>query len=191
MAEGRKKFPKIVVGPGVAAYAYVHKPDTGKKYSDDKFKVTLVLDGDADMSAVEKAAKEAAKLEWDTVPKGMKMPFRVRSEDPDEEEKEEFRGKITIVAKSQYAPGLVDAKKQPLASGVLVYSGDLVKMSGILFPYKNKDGKGVSMQLRNVQLLEKRNFGGNAADDFDEEDYEAPTGRGSRNDANSSDSTDF
>jgi hypothetical protein len=64
--------------------------------------------------------------------------------------------------------------RQPLPEGVTINSGDLVKASLIAFPYTNGKNKGVTFQLRGVQLLEKRS-GFDATDDFDdEENYSTP-----------------
>jgi hypothetical protein len=191
MAEKKKQYIKVVIGPGVAAYSWLQKPDTGHKYSDNKYKVTVVTDGDYDTSDLEAKAKEAAKLHWGKVPEDLKL-FIVNGDDVadnaknKDKDKEEFRGKLLFTAKSKFQPGFVDAKRNELPEGVEVKAGDLIKVSALLYPYEQEDEMiekvgnkkvktkvttyGISLQLRNVQLLEKRNNGGSAADDFDNED---------------------
>jgi hypothetical protein len=167
----KQKYPKIVVGPCVVAFTYLDKPDTGNKFSDDKFKATLVFDSKAELKDAEKAAKEAQSMEWGKkIPKGLLSPFI----NGDDTTTEDFAGKVIIRAKSKFEPTLIDAMRQPLPDGVTINSGDLVKASLIAFPYTNGKNKGVTFQLRGVQLLEKRS-GFDATDDFDdEENYATP-----------------
>ena len=53
-----------------------------------------------------------------------------------------------------------------LLEGAEPQSGDLIRASFALIPYEVAGRKGVSAQLRNVQLVEKRNNGSNQ-NDFD------------------------
>lgn len=187
MAE-KKKFPKVVTPAGTAAYAWLKNPDSGKKFSDDKYKVTLVIDeDDAGIEALREKFIEAARIEWgkDVDVDELQMPLVTK-------DKEEFAGKVLIVAKSQFQPGFVDASKAKLADGVFPMSGDLIKLSAIAFPYEktekvkikgklvNDTVRGITLRLRGVQLLEKRSGGGSdVADDFDEEEgYESPASGG-------------
>jgi hypothetical protein len=187
----KKKLPKVATPEGVAAYAWVNKPDSGNEYSDDKYKVTLLLDEEAEstenfVAKITAQAKELAAEEWGKCPKDLQLPFRDGNEIADEkEDKEDFRGMVVFTLKSKYQPGVVDAKKKSLPAKA-VMSGDLIRASALLVPYKTtetvvENGKkkkatvhGVTFRLRNIQLLEKRNMGGGAAGDFDEMDeYES------------------
>ena len=181
MAKSQKKQFRITLGPSVAAFSYVHKPDTGGKFSDDKYKLTMPLDADdPKIKEHEKVCKEAAKEKWGKVPKNLQLPFP-------EKGGEEFEGKVCPTPKSKFEPSVVDAKREELPDGVLVKAGDLVKASCGLYCYektekvKVKEGgktktvnetvHGVSLQLRAIQLLEKRSGGkANAKDEFDDED---------------------
>lgn len=195
----KEKQIKVVVGPGIAAYAWVTKPDASRKnggkseYGDDKFKVTVVAENDAPfLDTLRAQCDEAAKLKWGKVPEDLRYPIGDGDEKADR--KPEFAGKALLTAKSQYKPGCVDAKRNELPEGVWVGSGDLIKASCVLYAYekteKVKDGKkiidvvskGISLQLRNIQLLEKRAGGSGAAGDFEDEDYETPEARPSRSD---------
>jgi len=192
----KKQFPKTVTPAGIAAYAYLNKPDTGGKYSDDKYKVDVVIDNDVDLSKVEAACHAAAEMEWGRVPKSLKMPITDgdTKTDKDGNPKEEFQGKMILRAKSQFRPGMVDAQRQPLPDNVWPASGDTIKISVICIPYKAGGQPGVALQLRNVQLLDKANrIGGNAADDFDDEDgYAAePSSNQTDDDGTQSDVDDF
>jgi len=188
----KKKLPKVATPAGTAAYAWIEKPDSGNEYSDDKYKVTLLIDEELEsteefVAKITAKAKELAQEEWGKCPKDLQLPFRDGTEIADEkEDKEDFRGMVVFTLKSKYQPGCVDAKKKPLPKNLKVMSGDLIRASALLVPYKTtetvvENGKkkkvtvhGVTFRLRNIQLLEKRNMGGGAAGDFDEDDeYES------------------
>ena len=160
----------IVVSPtATAAYAWLAKPDEGQEFSDGKYKVTLVLDpkqeGVSDfIENVRAKSKKAAESEWDKLPKNIRYCFK----DGNDTDKEEFADKVMITAKTKYQPGFVDAKKQALGEEELPASGDLIKASFALVPYNAGGNRGVTAQLRNVMLVEKRNFGGSPSNDFND-----------------------
>lgn len=160
---------KVVVSPeATAAYAWLSRPDEGQEYSDGKYKVTLVLNkGDKDVEAFIKSVKadadDALEQEFGKVPKGARMPFK----DGDDTDKEEFEGKYLIVAKTKFQPGFVDAHKTPLEEDVFPMSGDVIRASFALIAYKAGGAIGVTSQLRNVMLIDKRN-NGSGFDDFSE-----------------------
>lgn len=164
-----KKQVKVVVSPeATAAYAWLSRPDEGQEYSDGKYKVTLVLDkGDKDVEAfikdISAKAEEALEQEFTKVPKNARMPFK----DGDDTDKEEFEGKYLIVAKTKFQPGFVDSAKQPLDEETFPMSGDVIRASFALIPYKAGGAIGVTSQLRNVMLIDKRN-NGSGFDDFDD-----------------------
>ena len=162
-----KKQYTVVVSPlATAAYAWLARPDEGQEFSDGKYKLTLVLDKkdaavEAFIADLETKATAIGTEEFGNLPKTFRQPFK----DGDDGDKEEFHGKYLIVAKTTYQPGFVDAGKQPLPEETYPMSGDQVRASFALLPYKAGGGIGVSCQLRNVMLIEKRNNGG-GFDDF-------------------------
>jgi hypothetical protein len=177
-----------VTPAGVFAFAWIVKPDTGHKYSDNKYKITLVLPGSTDMSAIRAKALAAAKQEFpDVSPEDITLPFK----SGDDHKNDEFHGKVLLTAKSKFQPQVVDSKRKELPEGVQVRSGDEGKLVINLYPYtkteKVKEGKrvvdvqtwGVSAQLNVVQLL-KKNAGGGGMDlladeeGFDGDSYEGP-----------------
>jgi hypothetical protein len=177
-----------VTPAGVFAFAWIVKPDTGHKYSDNKYKITLVLPGSTDMSAIRAKALAAAKQEFpDVSPEDINLPFK----SGDDHKNDEFHGKVLLTAKSKFQPQVVDSKRKELPEGVQVRSGDEGKLVINLYPYtkteKVKEGKkvvdvqtwGVSAQLNVVQLL-KKNAGGGGMDlladeeGFDGDSYEGP-----------------
>lgn len=168
-----KQYPIVVSPVGIAAYAWISKVDQGHKYSDGKFKVTLVLDkDDPELATLRSTILAFGKEEFGN--DDFKLPFK----DGDKSDKPEFQGKTLVVAKSKFPPGCIDAKRQELPEDVWPYSGDLIKFSASLYPYETGGTTGVSLQLRGVQLLDKRNKGNDSASDFGEEDgYDAFEGK--------------
>ncbi len=161
--------PKLITPVATAAYAWLSKPDEGQEYSDGKFKVTLLLDkADAEtktfLKKLEDASDEAAAEKFGGTPKKLNYCYK----DGDEKDKEDFHGKWMLVAKTKFRPGMVDCSEPPvsLTEGSEPASGDLIRVSIALIAYEAGGRKGVAAQLRNVQLVEKRNLG-NSTNDFD------------------------
>lgn len=179
MSDKKKKQPEVkaVTPPGTAAYTWLAKADEGGKYLDGKFKTWLVLPGDTDVAYLEEKALEAAANEWPKAkPASIRLAFL---KDGDEiadkakekgKDKEEFRGKVIIDAKSKFQPQIVGAGNKDLPEGVEVRSGDTVKLSIQFYACEVSGQKTVTAQLRAVKLIEKNNRGGNYGDDFEDED---------------------
>ncbi|OYV39634.1 MAG: hypothetical protein B7Z81_03065 [Acidocella sp. 20-61-6] len=126
------------------------------------------------------ACLAVAKAKWEDVdPDEVRLPFRERDDD---EKNEYLRGKVTVTAKSQYKPAVVDAKRKPVPDDIKVRGGDVCKASVVPVPYEQTEtvteGKkrktvkiyGVALQLRAVQLIEKRAGAGGGTDVFDDEE---------------------
>jgi len=175
MKTERNKMPReqktIIVSPvATAAYAWLANPDEGQDFSDGKYKVTLLLDKDDKetktfIKKLKTHCDTAAEVKWGKV-KTLRYPFK----DGDEKDKEDFVGKHMLLAKTKYRPGMCDSKNGSLSEGNEPRSGDLIRASFELYAYDAAGQKGVSCQLRNVQLVEKRNVGaqGNDFDSLDD-----------------------
>lgn len=186
MADNKKKrvYVPYVSGVGTFAYSYFHKADTGQKFSNNKFKGDVILDGDFDMTSANAKALAAAKeefpdVDFDTVE--LKLPWK----SGDGHKNEEFHGKTIFHAASKDKPKLVDSKKKALPAKVLVKSGDRGRFVTSLSPWTKteevtvkENGKtmkvketvyGVTAYLNVVQLIEKRN-GGSGLDLLDDID---------------------
>ena len=139
------------------------KPDEGQEYSDGKYKVTILMPKD-DKSTVDFITKmtplveDLAIKEFGKLPSGFKYPWK----DGDDTSKDEFKDHWMMVAKSKYLPGYVDVSKKPVAIEDAPMSGDLVRLATVFGAYSAGGAKGVSAQLRNVMLVERRNKSGDA-----------------------------
>lgn len=189
MAEARKQYPKILTPIGTARFAHLMEPDTEGKYADNKYKVDLIVDADDPaVEAIQAAMQQAAKDEWGKAPASLQLPIKDGDEEAAERERPELVGKVIIRGKSKYPPGIVGPDKRELADGIEIRSGDQIRFSATCFPYKAGVTKGVSLQLRAVQLVEKRAAVGNPADEFDDlEGYEAPASGGDMGDLDEQD----
>ncbi len=188
----KKKAPIEVSVTGVAAYAWLDKPDTkfAAAGEDGKYKLTLVIDKEEASSLTAQVGEDTMNgEEWlqslrDMHEKcgGTAKNSPVKDGDKPlgaaDKPKEEFLGKWLVGFKSKFQPAFVDAKKAPLNAQagfpdkppVRIMSGDLVKAAYTRFDFD----RGMSLRLSAVQLLDKRSTGGNAADAFGEEEgYDA------------------
>jgi hypothetical protein len=179
MAEAKKKLPTIVSPTGIAAFAWLSKPDTGKKYSDDKYKVTLVLtkgDGEVEQFvAMINDAHEKARGKKKT-----ESPVKDGDDKTDQNgnQKEEFKGKWLLTFKSKFEPQLLQkGTKDELAAANAPRSGDVVKVAFAMLPYEEGKNAGISLQMRAVKLMERRAradySGADWGDDGDEGGEEA------------------
>lgn len=159
----KTKVETIVSPTGVAAYSWLTKPDTA--FGQNHFKVTLMLDK-ADKAAadfVKKVNKAHASF---ANGKSTKSPIK----DGDESGKDGQEGKWIFTAKTQYSPKLVDTQRQQLPENSAPMSGDLIRVAMGLAQYDTGANAGVSLRLKAVQLVEKRNTGGDVGDVFDDID---------------------
>jgi hypothetical protein len=185
MADTKKSsFPKFkqvqVRTPlAVARFPHVHTPDKPFKSGDKpKFKITLIFDGDTDLSAVTDGALEVAK---EVYPSRAASKVTVLVKDGDEynvgrvdegkEIVEEFKGKVFINASSNesHPPQVVGPDRKPLTGGTEVRGGDTVKAILAPIPSDTPVKGSIAFRLLAVQLIEKRSGGGDYTGLFDEE----------------------
>ena len=189
---------KVITGEARLSYLALFERGTYKG-KDTGYRASFIISKDVDISDLEAAAHNAAIEKWcsDTSKWPSKkikskktgkiinkclveMPFK--DGDIDKPDKEEYENSIFITATNKKnQPGVVGPKK---IKGVLpdlgpseIKAGDYVRASLIAFAYGD-DGDanyGVSFALMNVQKLKTgEGFGGgrNAADEFEESEYE-------------------
>jgi len=153
---------ETIVSPvGTAAYSWLLKPDTA--FGQNHFKVTLLLDK-ADDDA--KAFVKKIEAEHKVAANGHSTPSPVK--DGNKSKAEGHDGHWLVTAKTKFQPKLVDTDRQSLPSSISPMSGDLIRLALAINPYDTGSSSGVSLRLRAVQLVEKRNEGGNVGDVFDD-----------------------
>jgi hypothetical protein len=153
----KAKLPTIVSPVGTLAYSWLAKPDEGKKYSDGKYKGTLVLDPTAEgvkefIDKIDKAHVEArGKKKTDS-------PVKDGNDKIDRETgeiREEFKDKVLLTFKSKFPPQLL-SRDGPLPEGREPRAGDLVKIAFAMLAYEEGKNAGISLQMRAVKLMERR-----------------------------------
>ena len=171
MARNQTPRARIATAKGTAHFAYIDKPDSGREYSDDKYKVTISFAAD-DPFVKELTNKVDGLLAdhfGDRVPRNVHNPIK----DGDDTEIDALQGRVFIRAKSNEPPTLVDAKNNTVPEGITVFSGDIIR-AGITLAVFDGAQKGVTAYLDAVKIIEKRNSGPDVAAIFgDDEGYEA------------------
>ena len=179
------------------AFPEVFAPKAAAEGGKEKFSITMLfpkdgtrllpgmVDNGADVMALRKLAFQAIKEKWGEDkakwPANLKgidfakylsptgkdgWPFR----DGDDQTWDGFAGSVFIRASSQYKPGIVDAKAQPVISQDQVFGGLICRAQINAYTYDNSGNKGVTFGLSNLQILKDdgTTFSGrqNAADVF-------------------------
>ena len=147
------KAETVVSPQGVAAYSWLLKPDTA--FQQNKYKVTLLLDKSDKEN--QKFAKKINAVHKEFQVNGSDTPSPIR--DGDKGDKEDFKGNYVFTAKTKFQPKMVDTNRAELSEQTAPMSGDLIRVAMRLAPYESGNNSGVSLQLRAVQLIEKRNSG--------------------------------
>ena len=171
---------KLITPPAILSYPFLFKPQKNDK-GDDIYSCVLVFCKGTDMTALNNAAREAAREEWgdkgeDFFRKQKHPIFRT------DEEKGYPEGSIFVRVKTKEKPEIVgrykgaDGKPIAITDPAEIYAGCMVKASVNAAAYDHPTtGKGVSFWLGNIQKVgEGTRLDGRrkAADEFDGE--EAP-----------------
>lgn len=163
---------------GVASYAWLSKPDEGKRYSDGKFKVTLLLPkfGAENQEEIDEFV-ESLNERHDKARGDAGTPSPVKDGDlkktkndagkkvPDER----FENQWYMTFKTTYKPNCVGAGNKPLTDDLQVFSGDLIRVQFTAGEYDTGSQAGITLYLGAVKLIEKRN-GGSDQTIFDDEE---------------------
>lgn len=120
--------------------------------------------------AIFKAYKAECKEGWANKPKN---PFKSLGEDyPSEEGNKVAKAKLSGVlgGETMAPPILIDAKKNPLPPGFKLTTGSIVNLLFSLSPYGFHGGHGVTLRLRQVQVIKYIPYVPPAAQQFEEEE---------------------
>lgn len=153
---------------GTASYAWLNKPDEGKKFSDGKYKVTLVLpkfgaDNQEEIDAfVESLNDRHEKAAGDA---GTPSPVkdgdmkRTKNDAGKKVPDERFANTWYMTFKTTYAPTCVGAGNKKLPEDMQIFSGDLIRVQFTAGEYDTGTQAGITLYLGAVKLIEKRNAG--------------------------------
>jgi len=139
------------------AFVSVFKATAMKGQADakPKFSVRAVFLPGTDLSALKKAAQEAAAEKWGSnMPKTLRNPFR-KNEELDNQVAGVPDDAIvaTFSANEDRRPGIVDAKLQGIIDEAECYSGAYYRAQVRAFAYETAGNKGVAFGLQNLQKL--------------------------------------
>lgn len=128
---------------GIAVYPWLTRPDD-KFDTDGVYKTKLRMSQDEGKALAERI-KKVANDEFGEKAK-IKLPFETDSE----------TGELVFMAKSKYRPQMTDASGQVLPENKTppIMGGATLKLAGTIFPYDVGSNKGISLQIRAVQIIE-------------------------------------
>ena len=159
MADQKFKYVPFVTGPLAARYPNLSEPDTGREYSDDKYK-TEAIDAEGHEGEVEKViaqVKKVAKDNFGADAKKALMPFKDKD------------GVTILKFKSpKKKPQLTDAKGVKLPADRKVGGGSIIRIAGSIAPWKKGSKFGVSLwpdAARVLKLVEGRDYNEAFGDD--------------------------
>lgn len=168
---------KVMTPEFQVAFEKVFNPGQNKQ-GKDSYSVTMMFPKDTDLSKLKEAAQKVIKEKWgENKPKKLKSPFKDADSYEDSngdilKDKYEFmEGHVIVDAKTGFAPGLVNEKKQKIIDENEFYSGCFAIATVVPFAYDQDGNKGVSFGLRNIMKLrdgDKLTGGATAEQDFEE-----------------------
>jgi hypothetical protein len=148
--KSKKKASKITfVSPlGTFQYPKLTHPDTEGQYADGKFKTKLVVPPTAKglQEFIAHLLASAKSLLPDSEEEELNLGYKVDDE-----------GNYVFQFKSKFQPAIIDPSNKPVSIKKLgpdfrIGGGSKGRVAGVLFPYENKDGDGISLQMNQVQL---------------------------------------
>jgi hypothetical protein len=131
---------KFITPAGTAVYPHLNKPDT-QFNPDGVYKTSLSMENcDELIEACEALGKEEF---------GEKAKFRVPIA------RDEETGQMVMKCKSKYAPLIFDSKGEVMTGEQipLLWGGSTLKLGGTISPYSVSGSKGISLQLKKVQVI--------------------------------------
>lgn len=134
---------KFTTPSGQAIYPWLQpgRPDTAFD-PEGKYKVQLRMDAKSAQRLIDEIKQ--VKIDAFGVKDKCHMPYST----------DEETGEIIFKIQSKYQPKYVDASGNPIPDNKVpsMFGGSTLRASGILDPY-NKNGKGVSMRLGAIQII--------------------------------------
>lgn len=152
----------IVTPVGRLSFPHLDKPDEGKKFSDGKYKVTLLMPKQGtDFSTLRAAALATAQEAFGAQVKTLndfQHPFRDGDQKAEGKELDGYKGCLYITCKSKQRPMVVDRAKNPIDPKDC-YGGCKARLVVTACSYQSTenvrqpDGKVVKQIVRGVTFL--------------------------------------
>lgn len=181
MAVHKSVYINSVVTPkGRFSFPHLAKPDTEGQYADSRYKVTILIPKDADITKIKQAVMACAKAAWPgkkLKPSDLMLPLR----DGDEKDNlDGYPGHWFITAKSKRPVTCVDIARENLAPEE-VYGGCYGRCVLTAMSYEQKGKPGVTFLLDTVQKIEEgERFGkgGSGVSALDDGEFDEHVARG-------------
>ena len=172
-------MPKLKIGPGRLSFPQLF--ERGSEEYGSKYGTSLLLPPDTDLVPIRHALLEAAIEKWgkdkDKWPKLKATPKTVIKDATEKDFAGYEKGWHYINLSSKDQPGVVDQHLREVLQEAEAYPGRWALCSVNAYAWANNFGKGVSLGLNNVMLLQDDdNLSGKprAKDDFEEWAKELP-----------------
>lgn len=156
--EAKKKVELVITPVGRMNYVWLSKPDTGREYSDEKYKFDLIFNKDKwkeEGKALRVAVIQEARKFFNNPSIKSLSEFRHPFKDGDEKESKDgaYKNTIYITVKSKFQPKVLGPDKKELAAPDVekIKSGDYARAVVAVIPYPHKGG-GISLALNVVQF---------------------------------------
>jgi hypothetical protein len=167
---------RIIMPKGRICHPQLFEP--GTKYNEGKYSCTIIYDKDdvESLNGLKLLKKECLKVAAAAFPdkeiKDIPLPFRTDND----EEREEYEGKVRITAKSAHRPDVVGPNPKEKLGPADIYGGCYVRVSVTPHSWVYLGKFGVSLYLGNVQkVADGERFGKGgvpASAEFDVVEYE-------------------
>ena len=157
---------KVITPKGRLSYPHLLEPNVGGNFPSGEYETLLLINKSEDVNPMMEALKNLLSDAFgDKLTLGSLKHQPIK--DGDKEKEPEKKGCWVIKAKNEYKPKVVGPDPtQVITDKKLIYGGANARLSVTFFAYDNKFGKGIKVNLRNVQLLGGgEGFGGGAAGD--------------------------
>lgn len=141
------------------SFPKVFKPELNKLSGKSEYSVVAIFDKGADLSALKKAAQQAAIDKWgpdvSKHPKNLRSPFRDQSEKAKDGvlPAGHVEGAIFMNLKSPKRPGVVDQDVQSILDESLFYAGCYAIADVNPYAYDQAGNRGISFGLNNIQKV--------------------------------------
>jgi hypothetical protein len=139
--KGRLSFPEV--------FRPAPSMEEGK---DPMYACTLIVEKDADLSALSAQIEKLIKDKWgNRPPHGLKRPIRDGSEKPNVNG---FgAGVLFFTARTKRKPPVIDAAKAGITDEAKVYGGAYGKLNVTPYVFDKPTSKGVALALNGVQFI--------------------------------------
>jgi hypothetical protein len=143
---------KILTPNGRVSYPNLFKAKAGMDGGEEKYSIQLLFPKSADLSALKKAAHEAAVAKWGADktkwPK-MRSPFK----DGNDKGGADYKDMVYIDANSKFKPAVVDKDVNDIIDASEIYPGCYARATVVAATYDVTGNRGVKFWLQAVQKV--------------------------------------